>query len=319
MDRTMKLPIVKISLSMIPLLVAACKQGNFVSSQPKHLDKSPTPILQPSANQDEFPLAAPLPWTNTRFDQCAQIETTLLGTLRLVWVEAGDLWLWDIEDGEPYSITTSGDVTEVRLTKDGREVVFTRQIGESAEIWIANADGSAIRLLTAGHTLTGQIQIIDFSYDEVWLAFTHLLTENGGELWTTRLDGSEAKRLVDHDDLMAMTTEPLADFATPAGVIWLPNTHSLIYDASPGFDNGGLNIYIQRQNRLVDAISGAQSILFPFGEGGQVSISPDGTALALLTPESLRLMNIETHYLHDADIDFFAVGFGEYYAYPPMI
>ena len=301
-------------------LLTACKPGNSAVSQPEIPSKSITPIMEPStAPLDEISTTAPILEANTRFEQCAQIETTPLGTLRLAWIEFGDLWLWDREVGEPYSLTDSGDLDEVRFTRDGSSVVFTRQKGDSSEIWLTNADGSATRLLTPDHILPGQIQIIDFSFDEVWLAFTHLLTENGGELWAARLDGSEAKRLVNHDDLMAMTAEPLADFATPAGVVWLPNTHSLIYDAHPGFENGGLYIYTQRQNWLVDADSGDQSVLFPLGQGGQVSISPDGTALALLTPESLRLMNIEAQDLHDADIDFFAVGFGEYYAYPPMI
>ena len=241
-----------------------------------------------------------------------------MGILRLAWIEDGDLWIWDWGSGEPYSLTDSGDVVEVRFTQDGNELVFTRQTGDTVELWAANADGHNARSLTDGHLLTGQIQIIDFSFDENWLAFTHMLNDNGGELWTARLDGSEAKRLVSHDDLVAIVAEPLADFATPTGVIWLPKTHTLLYDAYPGFENGGLFIYTQRQNLVVDADSGTQGVLFPLGEGGQVSVSPDGNSIALLTPESLRLMNIEAKNLFEAGIDFFAVGFGEYYAYPAM-
>ena len=198
---------VRIILLIIPLLLAACKPGSSASSQPEHWEESPTPILEPSAtHQDKTPSATPfVVEVDTRFEQCAQIETTPLGILRLAWIETGDLWIWDWGEKEPYLLTALGDITAARFTKDGSEVVFTRQTGDSAEIWFVNADGSNIRLLTAGQILTGQIQIIDFSFDEAWLAFTHLLTENGGELWAARLDGSEAKRLVNHDPPKVLT------------------------------------------------------------------------------------------------------------------
>ena len=89
------------------------------------------------------------------------------------------------------------------------------------------------------------------------MAFHHLLPGGSGELWVASLDGSGARRLVSHEDLMAVVTEPLADFAIPAGVTWIPGTHTLTYDASPGFESEGIYIYIQRQVLIVDADSGA--------------------------------------------------------------
>ena len=316
----MKPILLRFGILIILLLLAACRPSSEVSSPIIPLDESPTATLEPTAAaQGLTPTVTPsVVEAKTRFEQCAQIETTPFGILRLAWIENGDLWLWDWGEAEPYSLTASGDVNALRFIKDGREIVFTRQTEETAEIWAGNFDGGNLRLLTDGQILSGQIQMINFSFDEHWLAFIHLLEDKVGELWVARLDGSEAKRLVSHADLMDTIAEPLADFATPTGVIWLPNTHNLIYDAYPGFDNGGIYIYVQHQNLMVNADSGTQDVLFPLGEGGQVSISPDGTALALLTPDDLRLMKFEDNELHDSGIDFFAVGFGEFYAYPPM-
>ncbi len=267
----------------------------------------------------EYPGVAEIPPRSlARFEGCAYIEATVMGTLRLAWIEAGDLWVWDRGAGEPYSLTSSGDVTAVQLTPDGETVLFSRRAGGGAELWAADADGGNLRLLAGGQDLTGRLEMHALSFDEQKLAFTHLLPEGGGELWVTNLDGTSALRLVSQDDLMAIVNEPLADYATPTGVTWLPNTYTLTYDAFPGFEGDGIYIYVQRQVHVVDAVSGAQAAMLPLGQGGQVEYSPDGTTMTVATPESLKLMNIEGRDLHEAGFDFFAVGFGEYFAYPPM-
>jgi len=271
-----------------------------------------------AAIQREFPIPELTTAVPTRFTGCREIEPALMGTLRLVWVEARDLWVWDRGEGEPYSLTGSGDVTEVRLTSDGETALFTRQVGSNSELWAVSADGTNLRQLAGGPQLSGTMHMLSFSFDESMLAFVHLLNEQGGELWVARLDGSGAQRLVSRDDLMDIIAEPLADFATPTGVTWIPNTYTLTYDAYPGFKNGGIYIYVQRQVWVVDAMSGAQGVLFPQAEGGQVEYSPDGTTMAIITPDSLRLMNIEAKDLHPAGVDYHAVGFGEYYAHPPL-
>ncbi len=267
----------------------------------------------------DFPGVAEIPSRlATRFQGCPKIEPPLMGTLRLAWIEAGDLWMWDRGAGEPYSLTGSGDVTTVQLTDDGGTVLFTRQTSTGPELWAAGADGSGLRLLAGGPELSGSIELNGLSFDGEMLAFTHLRPDKGGELWAANVDGSGAQRLVSHDDLMAIVNEPLADFATPTGVAWLPNTYSLIYDAYPGFDQEGIYIYIQRQVYVVSVHSGSQAATLPLGDGGQVAFSPDGTTMTVATPESLKLMNIEGRDLHEAGFPFFASGFGEYYAYPPM-
>ena len=254
----------------------------------------------------------------TTFANCPVVENNSRGVLRLAYIIAGDLWLWD-SGQEPFQSTTSGDVIEVLMTEDGGLVFFTREGGGSPELWVANGDGRDHRLLLAGKDLRGSLSLLSASFDNQWIAFTHFLPEGGGELWVANKDGTDAHRVISQDDLMSIIAESLADFATPAGVTWIPNTYTLTYDAAPGFQEDGIYIYVQNQVWVVDALTGEQGELFPAGEGGNVSYSPDGTMMLIATPTSLRTMNIEAKDLHPLNIDFFAVGFGEYYAYPAMV
>ncbi len=249
---------------------------------------------------------------------CAVLEPPALGPYRLAYLSAGDVWVWT-EFGEVISLTGTGDATQVRITPDGSTVVYARAIaGGGAELWAADGDGANPRLLAGGPEMSGRIEIHDFSADNTLVAFTHMLDEKAGELWSARTDGAGALRLVDQETLMAIVAEPLADFAVPTGVTWFPGESRLAFDAAPRFENDGIYIYVQRQNWVVDALSGQQGELFSAGEGGSLSFSPDGRSAAITTPDSLRLMNVEENRPFAADFPYFAVGMGEFYAFPPM-
>jgi hypothetical protein len=252
------------------------------------------------------------------FTVCPLIEPSQTGHLRLAYLDNRDVWIWD-EGTEPISLTGSGDVGQLKLSPSGQIAVYTRQPGEGvSELWAADPATASTLLLTNGSDLSGSIQILPFSFDESLVAFTHQTDEISGELWVAHLDGSGARRLVSTADLMEIVTEDLADSAVPGGITWIPNTYTLTYDAQPTFANEGIYIYVQRQAWVVDAISGAQGVLFPAGEGGNISYSPDGMTMMITTPQELQFMNVEAQDLHPGGMDFFAVGFGEYYAYPSL-
>lgn len=309
---------------LVDLLIAALFAA-LAGCGPSPAHTSPTPALRvlaatpipvPSPTSGE-----PLPPTPRadRFPACVITEQAPAGTLRLVWIEAGDLWVWDREQAEPYSLTDSADLTSVRLTPDTESVVFARQTVTGPELWAVDILGTDPRRLAGGPELTGLIELHSFSPDAELLAFTHRLPAQGGELWAAAMDGSGGRRLVSHPDLMALVSEPLADFAVPSGVTWIPGTHTLTFDAAPGFEEDGIYIYVQRQVQLVDADSGTREILFGPDEGGQVQYSPDGATMAVNTPESLRFMDLGDRSVREAGVEFFATGFGEYYVYPPMV
>ena len=266
------------------------------------------------APQGEFPNPDASP---TTFANCPAADIPQAKTLRLAYVSAGDLWLWDWGQ-EPVQITTTGDISYAFLTDDGGLLFYTRDTGGSPELWVVKSDGGRPRLLLSGNDLRGSLLLHATSFDNQWIAFTHFLPEGGGELWVANVDGSDTLMIVSQDDLMSIVTEPNAISAYPAGVTWIPNTYTLTYDAEPGFADGGFT-YEQKQNWVVDALTGEQGELFPAGEGGVISYSPDGTTMLITTPTVLRAMNIEAKDLHELDVPYFEVSFGENYAHSALV
>jgi hypothetical protein len=76
-------------------------------------------------------------------------NTPVFRPLTVAFQKDDDLWLWSSERGEGAPLTAYGDVNQsrIKLSDDGRLVVFTRGL----ELWVARTDGSgAHRLLAAG-------------------------------------------------------------------------------------------------------------------------------------------------------------------------
>jgi Tol biopolymer transport system component len=271
--------------------------------------------------QAEFPAQTPGPAAAGHFSDCPipseEESARTAGRLRLAYTAEEQLWVWD-EGQEPVALADGADIDQVLLTPDGQTVVFVNQ-GEvgAGELWAIGASGEDLRPL-AGAGLTGRISDISFSDDGQLLAFSHQVKEGSSELWSARLDGSDARQRASVEDLRAI----FDDFPDPQGVIpysvqWIPGTHRLTYDAFPTGD--GIFIYVQDQAYQVDADSGQKSVLFPPGEGGALSYSPDGTQLAIITTKGLSLMDLDSGQRREVDVPYFAVGFGEFYFYPPVV
>ena len=245
---------------------------------------------------------------------------TSTGRLRLVYLAGGDAWLLD-EGGVALQLTLSGDVGKVWLSPDGQSVIYSLYNPDgSTELWATDPASSQANLLAGGPDLAGDLQFLALSDVGSLLAFNRFLDDYNAELWVAAMDGSGARQLVSLEDLLGILgelelPEPLG--VVPAGVTWVPGTTTLTYDAYPIFD--AIYIYIQKQVWVVDAASGAQAEMFPPGEGGQVSYSPDGRQLALTTPERLSVMNVEGRLRQEPDLPYQSVGMGEYYFSPQPV
>ena len=321
----MRTTLVQLLMAALFAALAGCAPSPAPAT-PSPAVKAPT--LKPELVLSPIPIELPPPTPVElhtpaspagRFANCVITEQASPGNLRLVWIQTGDLWVWDRGEAEPYSLTATADVAAVRLAPDAETVAYTRQTASGPELWAVDILGTHLRQLAGGPELYGTIEFQSFSPDGQLLAFSHRLPGQGGELWVAGLDGTGVRLLVSHADLEALVDGTWADVAAPANVTWTPNTHTLTYDAGPGFEEQGIWPYTQRQVRLVDADTGTQEVLFGPGEGGQVQYSPDGATMAVITPESLRFMDLETGSVQTADVQFFAAGAGEGYAYPSMV
>ncbi|HEX9618457.1 MAG TPA: hypothetical protein VGA03_13675 [Anaerolineales bacterium] len=289
-----------------------------------------------AAIQADFPAPSPGESETGAFSACPIPETgdvEPFGQLRLVYAEAGQLLLWD-EVREPLVLAEAGDIEQVRLSPDGETAVYVTQPGGGAvQLWaISLGDGRAPgepRPLAADGQLTGRLALDDFSPDgqrvadqlvaDQLVAFTHQVKPGNAELWAARLDGGGSRRLVSVDELRAQfTVDPEPQGLVPFGLNWIPGTERLVYGAFPTYDEG-IFIYVPDQVYQVDAGTGRGSVLFPAGTGGELVFAPDGKSLAILRLDSLSLYDLEAGGRPaPVDLLYHAIGFGEYYFYPPV-
>lgn len=272
--------------------------------------------------QAEFPLPPP-PQSEVETERLTEcpIPSPAGRTARAVRVASlqfGTLWLQDLGQ-EPVQLVEVDGVEDVRLTPDGTAVVLVRRTpGGEIEILGAEPGDEPTRTLLSAGEISGEIELLSFSEDGAWLAFTHRVDEYNVELWGISLDGSGARALVTVEDLaLALTDEPPDPLGVePTAVQWIPGTHTLAYDVQPVYD--GLWIYVQDEVRTVDADSGQHDVLLPAGRGGQLLFSPDGARMAIATPERLRIATASGESIRDADVDYQAIGFGEFYFFPRL-
>ncbi|HKZ85810.1 MAG TPA: metallophosphoesterase family protein [Anaerolineae bacterium] len=228
--------------------------------------------------------------------------------LRLVYVIQGNLWLLD-EGQEPALLMGSGDVEEVLLSPDGSLIVFARQRDEhTAEVWAVNPSGEPPRRLSGEQGLPGSIDFISFSNDQELVAFYRLADPDNRELWVVYTNGAGVRRLVSLEDLRALEGGAGSPAVFPYRVTWIPGTHRLTY-VPVLFYGGDVGEFFEPVH-LVDAATGEQSVLFPEGEGGHITYSPDGKMMVIVDPSRVRRMNVDAPGDPQTVIRYSSLGFG---------
>jgi Tol biopolymer transport system component len=109
-----------------------------------------------------------------------------------------------------------------------------------------------------------------------------------GSLWAVNSDGSDPRQLVSAADFAAM--EP-----TNPGVVlyhfdWVPASHALAYNTQLRTEVG---LMLTDDLHLVDADSLEGTMLLRPGEGGEFVYSPDGAQIAIVTAESISLVDAD--------------------------
>jgi hypothetical protein len=113
------------------------------------------------------------------------------------------------------------------------------------------------------------------------------------EVRSVNTDGSGEMTLLTSAQIDALyPLDPNFSHNAIANIDFIPNSHELIFNtrAVPA-EGPGLFKY----NDLVrlDSDSGSLTAVFPAGSGGDFALSPDGTQLALVLPDTIGLVNID--------------------------
>ncbi len=212
--------------------------------------------------------------------------------LRLVYVTEGNLWLLD-EGKEPVQMMDSGDVEQVMLSLDGSQIVIVRRRNaDNVEIWAVNSSGW--RQLTNGQGITGSVELISFSSDQQLVVFSRLL-DDVEDLWVADLGSPGVRRLVSGEKYLS-TPEAVGKGwgVSLFEVKWMPGTHRITFAYSFS-SRGGADGYGPPPDHLVivDADTGEQEVLFPNGEGGYITYSPDGRFMVIANRSNLRLFAVD--------------------------
>ncbi|MBI9052085.1 MAG: PD40 domain-containing protein [Anaerolineaceae bacterium] len=138
---------------------------------------------------------------------------------------------------------------------------------------------------------TGDIMGPRLSDDGQWIVFIRTTDYIHYNLWIIGFDGIGERILVSSDQFLSLSNHPDAPGAAPYIYSWVPGSHTLAFNVSPKFEGPGL--LINDDLHLVNAESGMLSTLLAPGDGGVFYYSPDGSQIALVTPENISLINAD--------------------------
>jgi virginiamycin B lyase len=173
----------------------------------------------------------------------------------VVFVQDGDIQVWDEATGQTETIFGSGDVIAVTTSDDGQVVAFLRR----SAVKRSELDG----------------------YEQ-------------SALWAVERDGGNPRELVSAEALRELLNAGETDSANIPQMEWIPGTHRLLYTGWTYLVQAeGESHAIPRGLYLVDADSLADTVLLPAENSLRFALSPDGRQIALLSTTALGLIHVD--------------------------
>jgi len=226
------------------LVLAAC-------TPPGQAPAVPSSSTTPSA----APTAAPPPTSAPT--RVATPRASTVGSAVVVFVEDGDIQVWDEATGHRQVIFDGGDVTRAELSDDGELVAFLRRSTFAAGGFDQNEQAA---------------------------------------LWAVGRDGSNPRELVSAGQLRQQLDAAEADSTNFPRLEWVPNSHRLLYSGNTydahGYGEGAhtplKGVY------LIDADTLAAAELAPAEQSIAFFPSPDGRHVALMNTTGLSFFEVDS-------------------------
>ncbi|MEJ2447331.1 MAG: hypothetical protein P8Y37_05240, partial [Anaerolineales bacterium] len=189
-------------------------------------------------------------------------------------------------------------VLKVAFVKDG-------------DVWYWEEGTAAAQLTTVGDVVQAFL-----SDDGQIVAFIRQYDWNNHEIYSVNSDGSNLQALVSLADFSGMVLEPEAISAVPYRLAWVPGTHTLAFTTRLTYEGPGL--VLPDELRLVNADSGAISLLLAPGDGGDFYYSPDGSQIALVNGTRISVVNADGSGSRELLAFPMVITYSEYIYYPPV-
>jgi hypothetical protein len=197
------------------------------------------------------------------------------------------------------------------VTEPSQERALFVGMVKDNDVWLWEEGQPNIQLTQHGDV--GQVFLSD---DGQVVVYTRPAERGMIELWKVDYLKRTPEALLTADDLGKMRRASGQIGVIPYNISWIPGTHTLAFNTYTVIRGEGIWIYIPDDVRTLDVDTKQLTTLFPVGSGGHFSYSPDGSYLALFTPDSFRVFRSDGKELLAILQDYRAIAFGEYYGYP---
>jgi dipeptidyl aminopeptidase/acylaminoacyl peptidase len=190
---------------------------------------------------------------------------------------------------------------------------------EAGDLWLWDIHADPTEVHPVRLVDTGDVNDVQLSDDGQVIVFRRQLAESRYDLWAINADGSNERSLIAARQFDTMRTEdPAPDGVGTLQMTWIPNTHTLAFNTRVFYDDG-LYIAIADDLWTLNVDTGELINLLPRGEGGEFSYSPDGSQIAVMSLDSLNIVNADGSNRRDDVLESFeASGMGEYYQFPQV-
>ena len=179
------------------------------------------------------------------------------GSAVVVFVEDGDIVVWDEATGQRQTIIDSGDAIRVELSDDAQVVAFVRR-----------------SYFSAGGTDQNE----------------------QSALWVVGRDGSNPRELISAAALRELVDAAEANSTNFPRLDWIPKTHRLLYSGNTydahGYGEGGHTPLKGVYQIDADTLAGAE--LVPAEGSAHFISSPDGQLVALVNTTGLRFIEVDS-------------------------
>lgn len=160
------------------LLLAACAGTPAVppTAMMPAPTQTPTAVPTPTAAPTATPATAPPTVAPPTVAPPTATPPPAAATLRVAFIKANSVWLWEEGQKEPLPLTRAGEVTRLRISDDGALIAYQR--GE--ELWVVRSDGGEEHALVTAADLAAmepqQPGVLLYRFE--WVPGTHLVAFN---------------------------------------------------------------------------------------------------------------------------------------------
>jgi Tol biopolymer transport system component len=193
----------------------------------------------------------------------------------------------DLTPESPLTIEVATEVATVLPTPIPQPPMLRVAYNKDNNVWLWTEENGATAL-----TKNGGVDSVLLSDDGQRIAF-----RRGGNIWAVNSDGSDERQLTTDADFEGISygedADPYLIGISPYQIAWQPGTHTLFFNTVPQFEGPGL--LLTDDLWATDADTGELISILPRGEGGKLTMSPDGRTIALSTPGTISLFDTNTY------------------------